>query len=541
MRKLFSMLGVVALAAGLTMAGPAPCEVAAQGKDDKSEAKKLYLKVPAEVKVAPGGEAVVKVETNARLIEFWSPDGLKEWTFVKEVTGQDRLPNVFPLKAPDKAGVYRLFVYGANSTNLTPASDANVVRIVVGNVGPQPPPDPVVPDPVVPVPPTPPNPTAKVARFVVVEDPGKAGQFRGEVFASSKVQAFYKNAGLSHLVISVNAKGPGGGPPPEPQASFVRAAQGKELPVIWTFDAAGRAILQGVKAPTTADEFVRLLGDDDVSRGMGNLEPPARKYRWKLFGAHPNVPLIPRAEWKPVDLSNFLPPVKNQDGIGACNAYAAVAAYQACRAQAGLPHIEFNEDWLYGRINGGRDQGSYLEDALEFMTSKGVKPRLPTDRRWDWRSNPPDALTQAQEYQIVEAYECPNFDALASAVQQGFFLDVGIQWYDNYDRVDAEGWLPTNRLGRPGGHAIVGYGLAKREVDGRVQWGIMCQNSWGAGWGKAGRMILPESSFSNRVGGFWAVRSVTQTKVDFPTVPAPKAVVLPQKVEDGVSVPVLNP
>jgi hypothetical protein len=63
---------------------------------------------------------------------------------------------------------------------------------------------------------------------------------------------------------------------------------------------------------------------------------------------------------------------------------------------------------------------------------------------------------------------------------------------------------------------LCGFGLAKRTLsNGNVQWGIKTRNSWGTGWGINGDCIIPESLFSGKIGGFWAVRAVSSTPTQF--------------------------
>ena len=396
--------------------------------------------------------------------------------------------------AATEPGTYYLVCYSAGG--------ATWAEITVGSVEPRPRPAPgPSPDP------DPPKPVSgPVKRFVVVEDTRKAGQFRGDVMGSPTVATFYKANGLRHRIVDVAAPE---GADAEAQ-SFIAKAAGKTLPWLWTFDEKGVEIAS-VACPIKPDEFVLALTSSpkkwDGKRALGNKVPTVKlKASWKQFGSEPKVPLIPRAEWKPVDLSTFLPDVKDQDGVGACNAFATVTAAEACRAQQGLPYRRLSPGYLYGNINGQRDDGSLLEDGLEWMTTKGtcLASTVP-ELAWKKSQWPAKAGVEAADFVVLEAYVCPNFDAIASALQQGFFIVEGLAWYDNFEP-DADGWLPARGRGNWGGHALCGFGLAKR---GSV-WGVSTRNSWGERWGKGGDCVIPEGLFDNRIGGFWAVRSMKQ-------------------------------
>lgn len=400
------------------------------------------------------------------------------------------------------------------------------------------PPGPVPPGP--PVPPTPPKPVGQVKKFVVVEDTLKAGQFRADVMASAELATFYRANALKHRLLDVRAAD---GADAE-AAAFFAAATGKELPWLWTFDAAGEQIAS-MKAPTTPDGFVAALAERPAAvaphkRAMGNRPPPANKvkFAWTEFGSEPKVPLIARANWKPVNLAQFLPEVKDQDGVGACNAFATVTAVEACRAQVGLPYVRLSPGYLYGNINGQRDDGSLLEDSLSWMLSKGtcLASTVP-ELAWKRSQWPARAAKEAEDYLVLEAYLCPNFDAAASAIQQGFFVIEGLMWADG-DNPDRDSWLPSRASGNTGGHALCGCGLEKRNGE----WGIVTRNSWSEGWGKAGNCVIPESRFNGVIGGMWAVRSVKQSASDFPVTPKLSSLkVNPARVRDAEFVFALAP
>lgn len=362
-------------------------------------------------------------------------------------------------------------------------------------------------------PPPPPEPKVGVVKaFVVVEDTDKAGQWRGDILGSPKVAAFYKEKKLTHRLLSVGLGGADGALDAQGK-EWLKRAEGKDLPWMFVVNDQNK-IVRSVKANTASDDafLTQLTGEAEFARAMGNLPPPENKTRavFAKFGSAPNVPLIPRDQWKTVNLGAFLPPVYDQNGIGACNAFATCTVFEGCRAQAGLPYVKTSTGFLYGAINGGVDQGSFLEDALEWMQTVGTVKGT-TVGPLDWRKgrglkDNAAARSEAKSYKIVEAYECPTFAHMASALQQGFFINEGLMWYNNYTP-GREGWLPAKGVGAAGGHALCGYGLAAYNG----QWGILTRNSWSAQWGVGGNCIIPESCFDSRVGGFWAVRAVVQS------------------------------
>jgi len=220
----------------------------------------------------------------------------------------------------------------------------------------------------------------------------------------------------------------------------------------------------------------------------------------------PEIKLIPRKDWAEVDLSHFVAEIMDQDGQGACNAFASVQALHVLRSIAGLPYVKLSPGNLYGRINGGRDAGSVLSDAIKTLEDEGVCTAATVpELQWRQRNWPPTWNEEAKKFRILEAWDCPSFDHLATAILLGFPVNLGILVGNNFNP-GSDGWVPDYR-GGGGGHAMCGIGLAfSRE---RNTWGIKVANSWGRRWGAGGFGIVPESYFKRTpFTDGWAIRGV---------------------------------
>jgi len=347
-----------------------------------------------------------------------------------------------------------------------------------------------------------PSPVGTVSSFVVVEDTLKAGPWRGEILGSPKVEAWYRQlqgqrSGAIHLLVDANA-------PTAAGKKWADKAAGKKLPYLFMLDAAG-AVVKECEAPIASpDAFVAAFDlHSDTPRAFG-LIMEAPKLKWAEFGSTPNTPIIPRSQWRPVKYGSFLPPVYDQDGIGQCASSACCTTIETAARMAGTPIPKLSAGDLYSRVNGGRDRGSLLEDNLD-EAQKGVALASRVPYIWNGRKAT-DAATVAERgrFRIVEAYWCKDFDAMASALQQGFIVEHGLLWHNNF-KPDADGWLPSKGVGGGGGHALCGYGLEKRGET----WGIATRNSWSSAWGNGGNCVIPESLFGSNIGGFFAVRVVT--------------------------------
>lgn len=254
----------------------------------------------------------------------------------------------------------------------------------------------------------------------------------------------------------------------------------------------------------------RVIDHNGVERWLGNIEPPVGHIAkaFTVYGDTPDAPMFARSEWPAMIVKfpagpdwPYLPYVHDQDGIGQCNADATVTMAESCRLSQGLPFVALSAADLYDRINGGQDQGSILEDAIEEMLERGVGTVATCGTLWK-RGMVKAPAAERVRFKFLEAYWCPTFDHHMSAVLAGFRLNSGIMWYDNYTP-DGDGWLPKG-TGGAGGHSVFGYKPAMRGN----QFGIWHQNSWESRWGIGGRCVFPEAAYKGQVGGWFAVRSV---------------------------------
>ncbi|HOB43670.1 MAG TPA: C1 family peptidase [Bacillota bacterium] len=229
--------------------------------------------------------------------------------------------------------------------------------------------------------------------------------------------------------------------------------------------------------------------------------------------ARPNITVIPREQWAEVDFSHLVAEILDQDGTNACNAFAAVQTLHVLRAEAGLPYVRLSPGNLYGRINGGVDGGSYLSDAIKELEKDGVcTAQTVPELEWRPRRWPVGWQTEAKKFRILEAWDCPTFEHLASALLLGFPVNLGVFVGRNFSP-QSDGWLPDYR-GGGGGHAMCGVGLCYHSQ--RKTWGIKVANSWGTWWGQDGFGVVPESYF--RTGAFadaWAVRGIVDPQGDW--------------------------
>jgi len=263
--------------------------------------------------------------------------------------------------------------------------------------------------------------------------------------------------------------------------------------------------------------FKTELPDGTIVR-LGNNPPDENKVKLKLplYGSTPQAPLIAETEWKRlIDLMGndyehpHLPYVHDQNGVGQCNCDAGTAAIESERIAQGLEPVILSAADLYDRINGGSDNGSTLEDALDKLMNEGVGTKEDCGTTLWKRGFKPATSSQRARFKITQAYLCPTYNHCMSAVMSGFKLVSGIWWYDSYSSPGDGGWLPSPG-GRRGGHAVFGYKPRYRMIGNQIQYGIAHQNSWKVTWGIGGRCVFPLSVYQQGgIGGWYAVKGVT--------------------------------
>lgn len=189
--------------------------------------------------------------------------------------------------------------------------------------------------------------------------------------------------------------------------------------------------------------------------------------------------------------------------------FAATKALFSAAHSLGLEWPDLSAGHLYGRINGGRDNGAYLADAIEELTRHGCAPSyLVNDLDWTSSSWPADAAAVAMRYRPIRHIDCPTFEELMTAIQTAKVgaaaIDIGRDF-----TVDPDGWL-HDKSGSAGGHALPILGAAPHPT--RKAWGLRVQNSWSRDWGIDGYAYVPESYFTGDWTDGWAIEVTTDPK-----------------------------
>jgi len=220
------------------------------------------------------------------------------------------------------------------------------------------------------------------------------------------------------------------------------------------------------------------------------------------FGGLPKLrqaaPIVPRQQWQPINRRTLFPAqswVLDQDGIGSCVGNGAAGALRRARYLAGQADYVLSPGCVYAQINGGRDQGAVISDALTALQRTGTCRYESVGEEPYFLGQLPDGWQQeAARFRIAQAYHCETFDDIASALQLGFVVVYGImvgQRFEQFDRVGVAG-----HAAGPGNHCMMADGMTQL-ADGR--WGLDNVNSWRPSWGPwgIGRCYLDEEHFAH--------------------------------------------
>lgn len=240
-----------------------------------------------------------------------------------------------------------------------------------------------------------------------------------------------------------------------------------------------------------SDPFPHVVVDGEP-RYLACLPPRPDFGGFRLFASANRI--IPRSQWRPVDLSPLAGDVWDQGQHGSCVGHGSGKAFEIVYRMGGgaVPPGGFSPTSLYAQINGGRDGGAIVSDAMDALigTGIGLMSDVPESVIYD-RQISAAAKAKYSRFRVSDAFHCATFDSIGSALQLGYPVSFGITIYSGFNQVGSDGMVPT------GGVPIGGHCMA---VEGCVpiggQWYFAVRNSWGPRWGKAGICYLSEWHFA---------------------------------------------
>lgn len=221
--------------------------------------------------------------------------------------------------------------------------------------------------------------------------------------------------------------------------------------------------------------------------------PDAIDPRDHVFGLSTSLPSA-------VDLRPQMSPVEQQGVINSCVGHAVTSALERVLSVSDLSRLFV---YYNARVYDGRaamDAGCSIRNAVKGIVAHGVasEPVWPYDTTKFAVAPPSAAYTNAAPLKARIGYSSvTNLAALKTALATGFPVVFGFTVPDTFvSRTKFDGFLPFPVAGVKfiGAHAVlaVGYDDARGVV--------ICRNSFGPTWGKAGHFEMPYQWFANMTG-----------------------------------------
>lgn len=218
-------------------------------------------------------------------------------------------------------------------------------------------------------------------------------------------------------------------------------------------------------------DYLRIVLPDGRTVGTGN-----RPYTGPPVARAPVPAAVPESEWQEFELECADIKIKDQNGYGACNGFAAATSLEWARWIAGMPHVDLSPWYVYAILCNGIDRGSSIAEALQLLSDRGTCP----DKDVPYgvinpRRLSAEAQADARRFKIEIGARLSGFAELMTAAQLRRPFNFSVDAGGNFVRVDSEG-VAGGRAGT-GNHAVTGGLGAKRLRNGK--WAIKAQNSWG--------------------------------------------------------------
>jgi len=279
-----------------------------------------------------------------------------------------------------------------------------------------------------------------------------------------------------------NAKDPFRWPPEKKKKIIIASAVGgSSLLIVWIIIAVllAGAVAYGATgliadSPEVIEDARRIVVIDDEDKIPEEEEEIIPEENVELPSAYDN--------------SAAYPTPSSQGQQGSCTAWAT--AYALKSAQEKIEHgweysvqSLFSPAYVYNQINGGRDSGSAISEAMKLITEQGACTLS------DMPYNDGNYIKQPNSYQKEKAFPHRAMDwftvkgteQIKAAIYKYGGVVVGINVCSNFNDLNETNPIYSVRKGKNfGGHAIclIGYDDEKNA--------FKFINSWGTDWGIEG-------------------------------------------------------
>ena len=269
--------------------------------------------------------------------------------------------------------------------------------------------------------------------------------------------------------------------------------------------------------PATIRIFVEAAAEDQA---LGSLDIPPEEYALLISADRAGAGDLPPE----VDLSPLFPIAGNQNPQSSCVAWAvgyALKSYQE-KLEMGWAFTRnhlFSPAYIYNQINGGSDDGSRIDHALELIVQQGAATlaSMPYDEHDHLTQPSAEARTEAAGFKAARWERVNGSRDIKAALAARTPVVIGMESCDNFQDVKGRDAVYNDLLGDCGGHAVTITGYD----DNRFGGAFRIINSWGSDWGDAGYFWLPYSLFRRAVHYAFILVDADNTAPVLPIVDPP--------------------
>lgn len=178
-------------------------------------------------------------------------------------------------------------------------------------------------------------------------------------------------------------------------------------------------------------------------------------------------PTIPEAEWVEINRRKTFADLgwyPDQRQCNGCTGFSSAMTASKARVIAGQPAVKLSGAYVYSWINGGRDQGSNIGDALDTLEQHGACSEASCDIHSGYnviyRKETKDHDAEAARFKVEKGIAIPNAEQAVAALQRGAIVEFAVCVGGNFGRLDSEG-VQTRMDGGYSNHAVHFDGLVK--------------------------------------------------------------------------------
>ena len=238
--------------------------------------------------------------------------------------------------------------------------------------------------------------------------------------------------------------------------------------------------------------------------------PSTKESRAKLMAPSfgDRVGILPRSEWRTISNRSRFNYIMDQKSHGSCVGHGAAGALMRARDATGAKHVDLSGTFVYSYINGNRDQGAMISDAVDVLKEKGTCSYQKC--QWDTiyqRDISDDAREEAKRYRALEIYSVGDedpFGEFVTALMLGFIPVYAVMVGNTFTDLDNDGVCGFDR--GPGNHAVTADGIGRRA---NGEWLIDMVNSWNLDFGQNGRAFITEKHVEAVMQDCFIVRAST--------------------------------